>query len=870
MKNLILLLSILCQALLFAQVSIIGSFSNWNADVYMQSTDGTNWTLNHTFNASAEVKFRLDGSWDTNWGSPAFPGGTGILEGQNIPVPAGVYDITFNSQTGVYFFNLLESITEPFINPKNRQVVLQGFWWDFHNANYPNGWSNYLAELAPRLKEIGIDAVWIPPTIKNTGTNSVGYAPFDHYDLGDKWQKGNVKTRMGDKDELLRMMAVLKANGMDVIQDVVFNHVMGAGSSSGAGGVDPEAMDDGSTQRFKNYRYACFKTPATNQTANTYLALEGRFPKNWQNFYPNPGNPCCTNDINSPFWGPDISYESNAFGLSSNATYNPAQSENYMRDEMRRWLIWYKKQMGWDGVRIDAVKHFPNFATEDFLWNMQNTAGWASGGEEMFAVGEWVDFNPAILDAWANDMMNRAGTFDFALRDGLNGVISGNGFYNLGQIPATQQQNRLRTVPFVNNHDTFRPNLDANGNYTTWGNALAPKIEPNDPRLSVIYAIMMSVDGAPQIFFEDLFDIGYNSNRWNHDPKNAAELPMRSDIANIIWCHQNLHFKSGAYLVRWQAPDALVIERQGKALIATTDSWDNWQNLNEVQTSWLDGTVLQDYSNANTTTTTVYGGGKVNISIPPCNGTAPQGRRGYSIWAPVGITENYAQPIKRITQEWEMADDLGDKHTNSLQQGGPLPDNSDACRLVGKIFVEAGQDINIDVFTQTPTLGVTLFLENANCSLVNTITQTGPINHIYTPSTSGWLNIKVKNATNTQAGQQVWVKANYQAPPVVATNVPKQKCACALEPSSSTPNIDEPQIFVYPNPTQGLLKLELGGNIKNFNAFSIHALDGRKVVQGDLLSHYTNEIDVKNLHSGVYLLLLKNGNDQHVIRFIKD
>ena len=69
------------------------------------------------------------------------------------------------------------------VNATNRQVVLQGFWWDYWNANYPNGWSNYLAELAPRLKDMGIDAVWIPPTIKNTGTNSVGYAPFDHYDL---------------------------------------------------------------------------------------------------------------------------------------------------------------------------------------------------------------------------------------------------------------------------------------------------------------------------------------------------------------------------------------------------------------------------------------------------------------------------------------------------------------------------------------------------------------------------------------------------------------------------------------------------------------------------------------------------------------
>lgn len=98
------------------------------------------------------------------------------------------------------------------------RVLLQGFWWDFWNNNYPNNWATYLAELSPRLAEMGIDAVWIPPTIKNPG-QWVGYAPFDHYDLGDKYQKGFTGTRIGTKDELLRMVAVMHANGIDVIQD---------------------------------------------------------------------------------------------------------------------------------------------------------------------------------------------------------------------------------------------------------------------------------------------------------------------------------------------------------------------------------------------------------------------------------------------------------------------------------------------------------------------------------------------------------------------------------------------------------------------------------------------------------------------------
>ena len=68
---------------------------------------------------------------------------------------------------------------------------------------------------------------------------------------------------------------------------------------------------------------------------------------------------------------------------------------------MRNWLIWYKKQVGFDGLRIDAVKHFPAYAAEDFLWNLQYGSLWANGGPDMFAVGEWVG-GTSQLDAWCN------------------------------------------------------------------------------------------------------------------------------------------------------------------------------------------------------------------------------------------------------------------------------------------------------------------------------------------------------------------------------------------------------------------------------------------------------------------------------------
>lgn len=756
------------------------------------------------------------------------------------------------------------------VNPTNRQVVLQGFWWDYWNANYPNGWANYLTELAPRLKQLGIDAVWIPPTIKNAGTNSVGYSPFDHYDLGDKFQKNSVKTRMGDKDELLRMMAVMKANGIDVIQDIVLNHVTNAGSAAGQGGQDPAAMDDGQTNKYKNFRYVSYATPALNETSNNYLSRAGRFSKNWQNFYPNNNNVCCSNDINSPFWGPDVSYESNAFGLSSNAAYNPNQTADYMRNGMRNWLIWYKKQMGWDGVRIDAVKHFPAYATEDFLWNLQNNAVWASGGNDMFAVGEYVG-GMSELDNWCNAVQNRAGTFDFSLRFALQDIVTQNGGYNLGNIPATQQQNRQRTVPFVNNHDTYRPVLATNGNITGWnsGSQIGQQIEVTDPRSSIAYAIVMALDGAPEVFFEDLFNIGYLGNRFNHDPKDTSELTLHSDIENILWCHQNLHFKDAAYFVRWQAPDALVIERGSKALIAVNDHFTAWQNLTGVQTSFSDGTVLKDYSGANgNATRTVYGGGLVDVSIPPCDGTAMAGRKGYSVWAPVGISTNYVRPGTSITQEWEMADDLGDSGLASLQQGGKLPNNSRDCRVVGKVFPDSATTVTVNVYPENPSLSITLEWINNACEVVDTLAVVGTMTFQASAQYAGWHTLRIRNTTPNQAGQKCWVKVNYTAPQVVQTNVAKQKCAC-VQSGASIPEQDAFEHRIYPNPTRDVVYIE---SLTEEPISDLYLYN----ISGQCLRHIHDEnepvasLSLAGLDRGMYVLQVGTGKGQVLYKLIKD
>lgn len=752
-------------------------------------------------------------------------------------------------------------------NPWNGKVVLQGFWWDYWNNNYPNEWADYLSELAPRLKDMGVDAVWIPPTPKNGSTSSVGYSPFDHYDLGDKYQKGSTTTRVGDKDQLLRMVAILHANGIEVISDIVLNHVDNAGSTTGAGGQDVYALNnynDYSTSGYKNFRYVSFATPANATTASNYLNRSGRWSKNWENFYPNQFNACCNNAINSVYWGPDISYESNAYGQSScTSCYNPSQSANYMRDGARDWLVWYKKQTGVDGFRFDAVKHFPTAVVEDLLYNAQYNAGFASGGWEMYSIGEYVG-SSSEMDNWVNAVQDRAGTFDFSLRGGIYSMVYGMGNYNLANIPGLQQGERERTVPFVNNHDTYRPIIDANGNYSGWntGDELAPHINPNEPRLGAAYALAFALDGSPMVFFEDLFDIE-GSDRYSHDPTNTTELPVRSAVENVIWCHQKLDFKAGAYKVRHSSADHLLIERSGKAIIGINDNWSTWQSQ-WIATDFPAGTRLHDYSGANSSDIYVNSSGWVQIWTPPCDGSNT--RRGYTIWGPSGKSGGFSPAAITTVQEWQMFDDLGDSHASSLGQGGAIPSGSTATRTAGRIFSAASQ-ITINLYPSDNSQSLTLSIASADGSTVLATTSgTGNLTLNYTPTAMNYYTLQVRNTSASNTGQHAWVKATYSAPQVVNTSLYKKANVSAHAPEAT-------QLSLYPNPTTDLLQLQWKSAHVGGALIQVYSVEG-KLMQESVYQQVPGlsqrfQLSTAALREGVYFVNITEGNNSTRARFVK-
>jgi hypothetical protein len=115
-SRLLLFLSfVMFSACLSAQVNSVGIIGTatpggWDNETPLTQVDDSTWTITITL-VNGEAKFRANNNWDVNWGSRDFPAGVGEQNGPNIPVFYGDYTITFNSNSGEYFFDVDSDIS---------------------------------------------------------------------------------------------------------------------------------------------------------------------------------------------------------------------------------------------------------------------------------------------------------------------------------------------------------------------------------------------------------------------------------------------------------------------------------------------------------------------------------------------------------------------------------------------------------------------------------------------------------------------------------------------------------------------------------------------------------------------------------------
>lgn len=369
-------------------------------------------------------------------------------------------------------------------------VIMQGFYWNVPSQAAGNSgadwWWDHLAKQANTFKLDGFGTVWIPPALKgNAGGYSVGYDPFDDYDLGSKNEKSTITTRYGIREQLERCCAILRANGITIMQDVVDNHRDG---------------DDG------NYNFV-YSDAYGNPSG-------GRFGKGYYDFHPNvPEDPDVWDGSGEVNFGRDLAPVNGA----GHWIYNGLISS----------LGWQTRALDLGAYRFDYVKGI----SADWLKALMASSPMSG----KFAVGEFFDYSTSNCEAWINQSNLMNGTmsaFDFPARGLIRNMCNNPGSFNMASLDhaGVQGVDPFHAVTFVENHDT-----DQN--------------DPIVQNKILGYAYILTSEGYPSVFYKDWstdagcygsgLQAGIDNLVWIHEFLASGTTQQRYEN-NLVYCYERM------------------------------------------------------------------------------------------------------------------------------------------------------------------------------------------------------------------------------------------------------------------------------------------------------------------------------------------
>lgn len=392
-------------------------------------------------------------------------------------------------------------------------TMIQFFHW--YTAADGNFW-NEVKEKAAELSQLGITAVWLPPACKAaSGADSVGYDIYDLYDLGEFDQKGSVRTKYGTKEEYIEAIKALQASGIQVIVDVVLNH-MGGGDETEtimAVEVNSENRNESVSEPVEIEAFTKFLFPNRQGKYSQFVWDHQCF--SGVDFDNRTGKTAIFNILQE--WGDD--WEQMVDDEKGNYDYlmfNDVEFRNpALREELIRWGLWYYHTVGFDGVRLDAVKHIsPKFYNEWLEALRKET------GSEIFAVGEyWAPGQLELLLRYIDATEGRMSLFDSALHHNLHNASKSGNSYDLRTILDNSLMNAIpdKAVTVVDNHDT-QPLQALEAPVEHWFKPLAYSL------------ILLRQEGYPCLFYPDLYgahyvDKGKDGNDYEIFLDTVQELP---------------------------------------------------------------------------------------------------------------------------------------------------------------------------------------------------------------------------------------------------------------------------------------------------------------------------------------------------------
>ena len=408
----------------------------------------------------------------------------------------------------------------------------------------------------PYLRDLGVTAIWLsaPYDNRDWAGGSVnpaadghlysgyhGYWPspdnVDYSDPLDPQPRPRVESRIGSEADLRGVidgahgLQGADGHGMKVLVDYVMNHV---DIASGLYEAHPD----------------------------WFARRDGAFAL------------CQPEDLwDDPFWGTRCAF----------TDYLPPF--DFDNAAARAWSVddalWWAREFGFDGYRLDAIKHVPFRWLTDLRARLNDVVP-DPEGERFYLVGETFAYDdPGLLRNYVNPDTMLDGQFDFPFKarlcealftrsmglDDFAGWMDGNdGFYGPRAIMSTWIGNHdvPRAIHFAagqigNCRQGSEPGNSWTGDYHQPGGA-APY-----ERLGLAFAVMLTNNGVPLIYYGD--EVGLAG---GGDPDNRRMMPWNDDELNP---HQHALRATVTRLARIRAENKVLSRGRRQTLSANGDVW---------------------------------------------------------------------------------------------------------------------------------------------------------------------------------------------------------------------------------------------------------------------------------------------------------
>ena len=364
------------------------------------------------------------------------------------------------------------------------ETMMQYFEWYLPNDGL---WWKRCAAKAENLASLGITQVWLPPAYKGTSQEDVGYGVYDMYDLGEFDQKGTIRTKYGTKEEYLEAIWAFHNAGIKVFGDIVLNHRMGGDELEEVTAVtdSPEDRNQqvGGEQKVKVW--SRFTFPGRNGKYSKFTWDHRHFSgTDWDE---NTKTKEFIYRFTGKKWDPDTDPEKGNFDYLMGM--NVDMDNPVVVRETKKWLEWYLKETGIDGLRLDAVKHisFPFYKELlKFIREKRNAP--------LPAVGEYWSGDLERLLYYLDAVDNEMSLFDVALHYNFFHASEEGSTFDMSQIfeHTLLKERPEKAVTFVDNHDT------------QYGQSLQSFVA--DWFKPLAYAmILLRKEGVPCIFYCDYY-----------------------------------------------------------------------------------------------------------------------------------------------------------------------------------------------------------------------------------------------------------------------------------------------------------------------------------------------------------------------------